>query len=198
MKTKLDREAYVALYLPPDAVKVTAKNADAVAYIWSAHDGTPRAAVFIGKQSEPVWRYKFRDEAAREKAIATQFASVAERAARMAGYRAERKAWVPDYKVGDILNTCWGYDQTNREFFEVVAVKGKYVTLREIAQVREHDTSMSGRCMPQSGHYIGEPIRRLAQQHGVKIDEVRSARRWATQTVAGVPLGPSLSFSEWH
>ena len=44
-----------------------------------------------------------------------------------------KRIWVNDYKVGEILNTCWGYDQTNREFYEIIAVKGKKVTLRQIA-----------------------------------------------------------------
>jgi hypothetical protein len=199
MRTKLDRESYVALYLPKDAVRVTPKHADAVAYIWAdAQNGIPRGALFIGKQSEPIWRYRFRNTAEREKHITEAFAEIKASQDRKAADQAERKAWVHDYKVGDILNTCWGYDQTNREFFEVIEVKGKHLILREIAQVREYQGDMMGVTGPQTGKYIGEPIRRLAQRHGVKIDDVRSADRWSTGTVSGVQMGPALHFSEYH
>lgn len=40
------------------------------------------------------------------------------------------------YKVGDILYSSWGYDQTNREFFQVVKVGPRSLTLREIQQRR--------------------------------------------------------------
>jgi hypothetical protein len=199
MKTKLDRESYIALYLPKDAVRVTSKRADAVAYIWAdAQNGIPRGALFIGKQAEPVWRYRFRNTAEREKHITETFAEIKASQDRKAADQAERKAWVHDYKVGDILNTCWGYDQTNREFFEVIEVKGKHLILREIAQVREYHGDMNGVTSPQVGKYISEPIRRLAGRYGVKIDDVRHARRWSSRTVGDIQVvGPKLNFSEW-
>jgi hypothetical protein len=36
-----------------------------------------------------------------------------------------KRIWVNDYKVGEILNTCWGYDQTNREFYKIKQSKEK-------------------------------------------------------------------------
>jgi hypothetical protein len=38
----------------------------------------------------------------------------------------------PQAKVGDILYTSWGYDQTNVDFYQVVRVKGSAVYVREI------------------------------------------------------------------
>lgn len=61
------------------------------------------------------------------------------------------------YKVGDILNNSWGYDQTNVEFFEVVALAGKsMVELREIgkAMVPGSDGFMSGSVVPVPGAYV--------------------------------------------
>lgn len=199
MRTKLDRESYIALYLPKDAVRVTSKHADAVAYLWAdAQNGIPRGALFIGKQSEPAWRYRFRNAAEREKHITEEFAKIKASQDRRAVDQAERKAWVHDYKVGDILNTCWGYDQTNREFFEVIEVKGKHLILREIAQVREYQGDMNGVTSPQAGKYISEPIRRLAGRYGVKIDDVRHASRWSSRAVGDSQVvGPKLNFSEW-
>ena len=39
-----------------------------------------------------------------------------------------------DIKVGDIFYTMWGYDQTNIDFYEVVAVRGSRIDLRELHQ----------------------------------------------------------------
>ena len=50
--------------------------------------------------------------------------------------QAARKAWVPTYKVGDIFRTCWGYDQTNVEYFELIEIRGKHGIFRELNQER--------------------------------------------------------------
>lgn len=46
----------------------------------------------------------------------------------------ERKSFVNPAQVGDILVSTWGYDQTNVDFYQVTAVKGKTVTIRELKQ----------------------------------------------------------------
>lgn len=82
-------------------------------------------------------------------------------------------------KVGDVLNTCWGYDQTNVEFFEVVAVRGSLVDLRELAKEREeYSTGMQGRCRPIPGRYIDGTIKgkRPNSQNRIRFESFRSAR----------------------
>lgn len=74
-------------------------------------------------------------------------------------------------QVGDVVNTCWGYEQTNVEFFQVVAVSGAMVTLRQIAASTTETGFMSGTKVPHPGNFIGEPIRRRASAgNRVKID----------------------------
>lgn len=185
-------------FIPKQALKITDKQSDAVAYVFTNRHGKPAARIFFGKQAKPVADYWFRDAAQRERCIIRHFEARREHAARRQKDRADCKAFQHDYKLGDILNTCWGYDQTNREFFEVVEVRGKHVILREIAQAREETGWLTGRCAPQSGQYIGEPIRRLAGKYGVRIDKVRSASKWNTGEVAGVKVGPALDWSAYH
>jgi hypothetical protein len=105
---------------------------------------------------------------------------------------------IPNYKVGEILHTCWGYDQTNIEYFEVVELRGKHVILRELAQERTATGFDQGNCAPIAGKYVGEPIRRLAQERGIKIDDCRTAFRSATTTVAGVEVHKPLGWSAGH
>lgn len=194
--------------LPKRAIRVADKASDAVAYVFENAGGLPCATVFFGKQAKPVGNYRFRNEAERETYIKRCFTSRQAHATTKAARRVADKAFEHDYKVGDIFRTSWGYDQTNVEFFEITALIGsKMVELREIARVSEQTGMDQYRCVPQSGAFLeprhegcdrGKPIRRLAQKHGIKIDDVRTSWKWNTQTVAGVPMGGSCYWSEGH
>jgi hypothetical protein len=158
-----------ARFIPPGALKVSDKLSDAIAYLYASSNGAPCARVFYGKQSKPVVAYHYRDQAAREAAVIQAFKGRQARAAKMAEHAAERRAWTNDYRVGEVVNTCWGYDQTNREFYEVIEVKGKHVIIREIAvATKSAGYGTTENIVPLVGQYIGEPLRRLAQQHGIK------------------------------
>lgn len=200
-RAQLPRE----FFIPKNATKVVDKLSDAVAYIYESN-GKPCARVFYGKQSQPVIKCYFTNAERRAAAVQQAFADRRDSLARKADRRKERTAWIPDYKVGEILHTNWGYDQTNVEYFEIIDVKGKYVTLRELAQERTETGFMSGNCVPLPGKYLtprydgddrGVPIRRLAQQHGIKIDDVRYAFRNRTETVAGVTVHRPLGWSSY-
>jgi len=81
--------------------------------------------------------------------------------------------------IGDVLNTSWGYDQTNVDFYEVVAVSGVMVTLREIAATLTETGFMCGETIPKPGHFVGEPIRRRASAtNHVRIHTSASASPW--------------------
>ena len=71
MKFKMPREFYV----PKGATKVADKTSDAVAYLYASGNGQPAAMVFYGKQSKPVWRFRFTTAAKREAKVAESFAN---------------------------------------------------------------------------------------------------------------------------
>lgn len=193
MRTRLTRD----FYIPAGATKVQDRQSDAVAYLFTNSRGKPAACVFYGKQSKPVAQYWFRTEAERERSVTRYFEGRRAHEKRIADARKEQSEYQHDYHVGDILNTCWGYDQTNREFFQVVEVRGKWLILREIMQARRDTGWEQGECVPQSDAFKGEPIRRLATKYGVTIDNVRTAHKWNTSTVAGVPVGPALHWTSY-
>lgn len=194
----VDLETARKFFIPAGAVRVADKQSDAVAFLYTnTGNGKPAARVFYGKQSKPVFAHYYSNEKARENAVTAAFEGRRATLNRRAGYAAERKNFVHDYTVGEILHTSWGYDQTNVEYFEIVEVKGKWVTVREVAQERKNTNSMQGTCVPLSGKFIGEPLRRLAGQHGIKIDDVRRAYRSETKTVAGVKVHTPLSWSSY-
>lgn len=195
---KLTRE----FYIPKGSVKVADKLSDAIAYLSINSKGKPRATVFFGKQSKPVADYYYTDESSRAKRVGEMFTIRRAAQKRVSDNRAEAKAFVHSVQVGDMFKTCWGYDQTNVEFFEVVEVRGKFAILREVAQVSEANGFGQDKCVPQSGAYLapryegddrGQPIRRLIQkgyrdEPHIRIDECRSASPWGTR-VAGAVVG---------
>jgi hypothetical protein len=190
---KLSRERYI----PQGATKIADKQSDAVAYIYTNASQRPCARVFFGKQTKPVVHCYYRSEAERERAVILAFQGRRERTQRVVEGRKLRTA-ENKLSVGDILSTCWGYDQTNREFYEVTEVSGKFVIIREIAQAREEIGFMSGRCAPQQGQFIGQPMRKLVQWGDkVSICSFITATKWNTETVAGVKIGPALGWTSY-
>ena len=72
--------------------------------------------------------------------------------------------------------------------------------LREIAAACEDRGGPQEHIVAQSGQFLtprfdgddqGKPIRRLIQNHGIKIDEVRHASRWGKrEPITGTVIGP--------
>ena len=171
-------------YIPKGAIKICDKKSDAIAYLYaSQQDGKPCAAVFYGKQGKPVARYRYADEANRAKRVAEFFKARQDSAAIKAKYAAERNAFAKanPYKVGDIFKTCWGYDQTNVEWFEAIEVKGCFVTVREINAESIDTGNMTGK----------------AQKYGLKIDSCRFASYEEPKKVAGVPVYAAAGWTSY-
>ena len=60
------------------------------------------------------------------------------------------------FKIGDILDYEWGYDQTNVEFFQVVGItaSGKSVKIRKIKQTCIGANDMTGTCIALKDQFI--------------------------------------------
>jgi hypothetical protein len=192
---KITREEYVKLYLPAGAVKVADKQSNAVAYLYNAkHNGKPAACIFLGKSDKPYSRHYYANEKGRESAVASAFEGQRRHDERVAESRKARTSWVPTYQVGDVFHTSWGYDQTNVEYFQIIEIKGKYATLREIGCESEDTGWMTGKSAPIVDKFLepryegddrGKPIRRLMQERGIKIDDVRWAWLMKPTKIAG-------------
>lgn len=182
-------------HIPANSVKVCDKHSDAIAYAYTDGRGRPCVIVYFDKQTKPVLHAYYRTEAARESEVRTYFSRAQSHIRRKAESAAERAAPIK-LEIGDILNTCWGYDQTNREFYEVTEIAGRHVVIRQIGTVRDGD--WSGKVVPQSGEFVGEPMRKLVNYgDSVKISKGITATKWNTGRVAGVPVGPALHFSSY-
>lgn len=180
-------------YIPRNAITVRAKNSSAVAYL-STFGARPIAVCYYGKQSKPDAQYSFKDESKRAQWLTGWFAGVQ----RIESARSERKAQRSEelrkpceLTVGDVLTGSWGYDQTNVEWFEVVAVRGRTVDIRELASESIDTAFMQGKSVPLPGQYLNEKIetRRCMPGGRVKLHTSCNLYKAERNTIAGIPAG---------
>lgn len=99
------------------------------------YDGQVVGAMFYGKSAKPAWHYRFKNMEELDDYTSKYLE-------RKAGQEEVKQQWKDkrrltkdhDIKVGDIFYTMWGYDQTNIDFYEVVAVRGSRIDLKELHQ----------------------------------------------------------------
>lgn len=104
--------------------------------------------------------------------------------------------------VGDVLKASWGYEQTNIDFFKVVALKGKtMVGLVEIGKMiqRDENNDLTGLCVPDVAAEKGEIFYRKADGKSVKICDVFYASRYDDYTeVLGARVYKGVYWSAYH
>lgn len=144
-------------YIPANSTPVTKGNLPVVVYTYTSEErGMPAAIAYKGSSSKPVWHFRFPSENHRNARINSLFADVEYAEKLKAEQRAERQAFRHGFEIGDILYCSWGYEQTNIEFWQVIAKTSKTVTFREIRQTKEANAFMSGTCMPIKDDFIGD------------------------------------------
>lgn len=145
-------------YIPKGAAKIAHKTLPAVVYVRKfSETGRHQAMGFFGKANKPAFNYSFKDAARMHKYIAEWFSGLEKSAEYRAGIKKQRAEFVHDVKVGDIFRSSWGYDQTNIDFYQVVALVGsKMAEVREICQHSEETEFMQGKCVPAIGEWATE------------------------------------------
>lgn len=169
-------------WIPKNAEEVSAGLGDVTAYI-TPHKRNPKYPIhllaYAGKAQKPTLNYLCRSP---EEASKHLLELVQGRRANKQRTLERRQARNQPHtlKLGDILYTCWGYDQTNTEFYEVVAVKPKSVVVREVkCQVVSNGTTSEG-IVASPGDYCGEPSthRVNAEQKSIRISSCQTAWLW--------------------
>ena len=152
----------------------------AVIAMYDGNHGKPVAIGWKGKANKPAFHFRFRDEERREQYVAEWLEGQRQSAASRAQYRAEQNK-PHSLKVGQILYTCWGYDQTNIDYYEVTKVIGKHmVEIREVGLVAQGSRGGPSEWVkPAVGSYIGEPMRKRASgDNSVRIASYARATPW--------------------
>jgi hypothetical protein len=142
-------------------------------------DGALYVRVFYGNRSRCDAHHKFTFEKDRAEFITLIKAQEDKRLAYKAELKAKKDAFRHTLKVGDILYASWGYDQTNIDFYQVVAVREKSVTLREINQNKTETGWLQGTCTPRKDDFVSEPVlKRVTEGNTVSFSSYKSAWPW--------------------
>ena len=158
--------------------------------------GKPYGIAFAGKSNKHIWFHRFSNEQQRDAHVKETITNRKSDMESKNKRREERKNFVHTLKVGDILYSSWGYDQTNIDFYQVTKVIGKAVEIREIGK---SISESSGRgyddeVMPVPNRFINPPMRKIPQdgykgEPTIRLTSYSSASLWngkpKYQTAAG-------------
>lgn len=150
-------------YIPKGAAAYRPKGLEAVVYFYNDphKQNRPTAKAFSGKKAKPDWFVTFQSEERRAAYVKNWEDGLRAHQARKEEERQAKASYQHTFQVGDILYNSWGYDQTNIDWYEVTAVRGKQIVIREIAgKVADAPgySPMSGMTVPCPGQYVGPEI----------------------------------------
>ncbi|GMV18006.1 MAG: hypothetical protein AMXMBFR56_62300 [Polyangiaceae bacterium] len=127
---------------------------------------------FAGKAGKPLWYHQFANAASRLDMIKRSIASRKSHIEYIDKRLAKRREFRHTLKVGDVLYTSGGYDETHVDFYEVTTVKDKSVTICKIGKSLHHSSGGSADyVVAVPGKCIGKPMtKRVGGDNEVKID----------------------------
>jgi hypothetical protein len=179
-------------YIPKDYTeKVTRKGVEAEVFLIDHGTGRkPCAMGFGGKRAKADFYNSYMSVESRALHVKTYLDNLEERAAAKKTRAAEKKAFEHTLKVGDILYTSWGYDQTNIDYYQVTAVVGKKsVKIRQIhSGLDHHDGCSQNYVIPlkdsffedcgEYDHRGDEMLKRVGEYNSIRIESYCSATPW--------------------
>ncbi len=192
-------------YIPrenPTTVEIKDDAAQSVAYTYEMA-GKLYLMGFAGKAQKPSFHFRYSTVEKRAEAIATFFANQRARIQRRVDARKARSEFVHTLKVGDVLRSSWGYDQTNVDYYQVTALKGaKQVTVRRIGAVSETTGWETGKCAPDVGNFLDatrypEQTFLVQQGNSIRVASYASAYPVACQKVGGLKVYETARWSSY-
>jgi hypothetical protein len=139
-------ERLAARYIPKGATPVLEHENGSALYTYELA-GKPLYIAFWGTSAKAYAHYSCRSIEARNAAI-WQFREKVEASLNFRNEQKAARKTGHTLKVGDILNTSWGYDQTNVDFFVVTRISAARVWVRRIVKEYEETGFMSGQSWP--------------------------------------------------
>ena len=179
-------------YKPKDIDPVILHDPEVEYYAWD-ENGVPYAIGFGGKRSKPDFNYRFRTAEQRDAHIERWLNNQKAHSEYQAKRKAER-AKPHTLKLGDILYTSWGYDQTNIDFYQVTKVIGKkMIEIREIgSKTVRNDGGGCDYVVAVRGSFLEgkKPMKKMAgPDNCVRIESYAHARPWDGEPKYETALG---------
>lgn len=152
------------------------------------HSEEITSIVYAGNSAKMLYYYRFRNVQQLESFIDNTFNQLERRgeaneAAKQAKRQANKETSAADYyKVGDIIVSTWGYEQTNTDFYVVQRITSKTIEVRACAEIRENYVSHGMACdvLPDPAHVYGEPFKLIVRAAGklASGDNYKYFRKW--------------------
>jgi len=187
----------------PEGYELSWNDTDLGIQIYYKEQPYPAALCFVGKAIKPTWHYRFKNGEQRQAQVTKTF----EDAHRKAEYKTQQKAKKSEAManhgvvVGDVFRCSWGYDQTNIDYYEVIAVTGKTATVCRIGCLSEEDGFLQGKSVPSLGAFIGKPFKKLIQKRSIDSEAFLTMNSFSTAfkmiPVATVANKPIYESSRW-
>jgi len=161
------------------------------------------AICFVGKAVKPTWQYRFKNGEQRQAEVTKTFKNVSDRLERKNQAKASKAVASANHgvKVGDVFRSSWGYDQTNIDYYEVVAVTGKTATICRIGCLSDGTGWLQGESVPQLGAFIGKPFKKLIQKRSIESGSYFNLSSFETafkmEPIAVVADKPIYEASHW-
>lgn len=150
------------------------KEFNGMVYEAVTEDGRFLVMAFANQAKKPVFYYSFNDENKKNDFIVNWAVSQVKKVNLKLKRQAEKKRLQENalqfVNVGDIFRSSWGYEQTNIDYYQVTAIKGKStVTLQEIkAKIVEETCHDTGKKLPVKNGFIGEAFDKRITLHGFR------------------------------
>jgi len=187
----------------PQGYELTIDHKELGITVYTRDGETLGGLCFVGKAVKPTWFYRFKSVEQRNKEIEQTFAKVQAKVDRKAQEKANKSEAMNNHGVvaGDVFRCSWGYDQTNIDYYEVIAVTGKTATICRIGCLSENTGWLQGESVPQLGAFIGKPKKKLIQKRSVDSEAYLTMSSFSTafkmQPIAKVGNKPVYVCSQW-
>lgn len=173
MRFTMTREMYLT---GKDSRLHYADAARGIEVYYYERNGRACAIAFVGRANKPYYNYAYTSEDKRDMALAATLKSLDDARAAKETRRIARATFKHSLQVGNILCASWGYEQTNIDYYQVIAVKGASVIIREIAQDKEHTHWLAGNTKPRANAFIDEPmIKRVGMGNAIRFESYKTA-----------------------
>ena len=175
-----------------DREKIIAPDYSCVVYLYELN-GFPCATGYTGRAKKPTLHTRFKTEERRAEVVA-EFVNN-----NMKRKQNRRTANARTLKVGDVLSSMWGYEQTNIDYYLVTKLVGKCsVELVKIAAEKQETDNMQGKCIPDKTNIISAPFTKRADGDNVRISSFQHASKKEPIKIAGTEIFKADSFTGYY
>ena len=187
----------------PQGYELTIDHKELGITVYTRDGETLGGMCFVGKAIKPTWFYRFKSVEQRNKEIEQTFARIQAKADRKAQEKAKKSEAMQNHgvAVGDVFRCSWGYDQTNIDYYEVIAITGKTATICRIGCLSENTGFLQGDSVPQLGAFIGKPKKKLIQKRSIDSEAYLTMNSYSTafkmQPIAVIENKPVFEASHW-